>query len=202
VKPHPIFARAWDAVVWLGGSTEQEHRRELIAGAHGRVVEFGAGTGLNLKMYPRGVTVLAMEPEPTMARTAFRRARQAVADVHVLRGSAEAMPFRDGTFDTAVACYVFCSIGDPRWAADEVRRVLRPEGALLLYEHVRSPHPRAAEWQDRLTPVWRRIGAGCHPNRDTVRTLEAAGFEVEVRPASYGPPTPVRPHILGVARPR
>jgi SAM-dependent methyltransferase len=202
VKSHPIFARAWDTVVRLGGKPEREHRRELAAGARGRILEFGAGTGLNFRLYPGDVTVVAVEPEPTMARTAEERAGRAAATVHVLRGSAEALPFPDGTFDTAVACLVFCTIPDPLWAAGEIKRVLRPGGELRLYEHVRSPHPRGARWQDRVLPVWRHIGAGCHPNRDTVGTLRAAGFDVEVRPVTFGPPTPVRPHVLGVATPR
>lgn len=202
MNAHPVFARVWDTIVRLGGRPEMEHRRELIDGVRGRVLEFGAGTGVNFRLYPRGVTVVAMEPEPTMARKALARARHIAAPVHVLRGSAEALPFPDATFDSAVACYVFCSIRDPRWAADEVRRVLRPDGVLFVYEHVRSQNPRAARWQDRVTPIWRWFGAGCHPNRDTVHILEGAGFDVDVHLADYGPPTPVRPHVLGVARPR
>jgi ubiquinone/menaquinone biosynthesis C-methylase UbiE len=165
------------------------------------VLEFGAGTGLNLRLYPPETTVVALEPEPTMARKALARSADA-SQVHVVRGSAEALPFPDATFDMAVACLVFCTIEDPLWAAAEVRRVLRPDGRLLLYEHVRSPHPRGARCQDRLTPMWRRVGAGCHPNRDTMATLRAAGFDVDVRPVSFGPPVPVRPHVLGTARPR
>jgi SAM-dependent methyltransferase len=202
VKAHPVFARAWDTVVLLGGRPEIQNRRELVGGATGRVLEIGAGTGLNFRMYRPDVNVVAIEPEPTMARKALARARGARATIHVLRASAEALPFPDGAFDTAVACLVFCTIPDPLWAAGEVKRVLRPGGELRLYEHVRSPHPRAARWQDRVVPVWRHLGAGCHPNRDIVGTLRAAGFDVEVRPVSYGPPTPVRPHVLGTATAR
>lgn len=203
MKGHPVFARAWDTVVRLGGRPELEHRRELVAGARGAVLEVGAGTGLNLRLYPPGVTVVALEPEPTMARRALARAGAAdAARGHVVRGSAEALPFREGTFDTVVACLVLCTVDDPAGAVSEVRRVLRPDGALLLYEHVRSSDPRGARWQDRIAPLWRRLGAGCRPNRDTVAILRAGGFEIDVRPVSFGPPVPVRPHVLGVARPR
>jgi SAM-dependent methyltransferase len=202
VKDHPLFARAWDWIVRLGGKQEMEHRAQLVAGSRGRVLEFGAGTGLNLELYPEDARVVAMEPEPTMARRARERARRSRASVRVLRGSAEALPFADDTFDTAVACYVFCTIPDPLLGASEVRRVLRPQGRLLLYEHVRSEHPRWALWQDRFTPPWRFFGAGCHPNRDTLATLRAAGFDLEVRSFSLGPPSPVRPHVFGVGTAR
>ncbi len=202
MKEHPIFARLWDSVIQLAGPREREHRAELISGTRGRVLEFGAGTGLNFPLYRDGVRVVGLEPEPTMARKAWARARSARAPITVLRGSAEALPFPDETFDTAVACCVFCSIGDPLRAATEIRRVLRPDGRLLLYEHVRSGQPRWARWQDRVTPLWRRLAAGCHPNRDTESTLRSAGFEVDARRVSVGVASPVRPHALGVARSR
>jgi len=201
VKSHPIFARAWDHVVRLGGRTERDNRSELVRGLVGMVLEIGAGTGLNLALYERGARVVAVEPEPNMVRTAAGRARRAAASATVLRGVAENLPFREETFDAVVACYVLCSVDDPPRALAELRRVLRPGGEVRVYEHVRSRRPWAARMQDLVTPVWHRCGCNCHPNRDTVAALRDAGFEVEVRPASYGPPTPVRPHVLGVARP-
>jgi ubiquinone/menaquinone biosynthesis C-methylase UbiE len=201
VKAHPIFARVWDHVVRLGGRTERDNRRELVRGLDGMVLEIGAGTGLNLALYEPGVTVVAVEPEPNMVRTAAGRARRAAASAAMVRGVAEHLPFREETFDAVVACYVLCSVNDPLRALAELRRVLRPGGEVRVYEHVRSPGPWAARMQDMVTPLWHRCGSNCHPNRDTVAALRDAGFEVEVRPASYGPPTPVRPHVLGVARP-
>ena len=200
MKTHPVFARAWDTVVRLGGEPEQRHRDELVRGLRGRVLELGAGTGLNLGRYPRDAEVVAVEPEPTMAGKAADRGRAAGAAIHVLRGVAEALPFPDGSFDGVVACYVLCSVADQDRAIQEIRRVLRPRGQVRIYEHVRSPHPGWARVQDLVTPVWHRVGCNCHPNRDTAAALEAAGFEVQVRPFSFGPPAPVRPHILGVAR--
>ncbi|MGH2674721.1 MAG: class I SAM-dependent methyltransferase [Actinomycetota bacterium] len=200
MKAHPVFARVWDQVVRLGGRTEMANRRELVRGIEGRVLEVGAGTGLNFRLYPSGVSVFAVEPEPIMARKAAERARAATASVRVARGVAEALPFPDGLFDAVVACYVLCSVADPLRALSEIRRVLRVGGDLRVYEHVRSEASWGARVQDVLTPLWHRCGCNCHPNRDTVATLRRAGFEVDVRPASYGPPTPVRPHVLGVAR--
>lgn len=202
MKAHPVFARAWDSVVRLGGKPEQAHRNQLVAGLRGRVLEVGAGTGLNLERYRGDVTVVAVEPEPTMARKASVRARQAAVPVRVVRGVAEALPFPDDTFDAVVACYVLCSVLDQRRAIGELRRILRPGGEVRVYEHVRSGHPGWARVQDLLTPAWHRFGCNCHPNRDTVAALRAGGFDVEVRPFSFGPPAPVRPHVLGVARPR
>lgn len=203
MNKHPVFARAWDWIVRLGGKQEMEHRAELVAGVRGRVLEFGAGTGLNFELYPREARVVAIEPEPTMAGRAWKRARDAQASVWVLRASAEALPFKDAVFDTAVACYVLCTIPDPGRALREVQRVLVANGQLRFYEHVRSAHPRWARWQDRLTPAWRFIGAGCHPNRETLSTIQEAGFEVDqARRFSLGPPSPVRSHLQGVARPR
>jgi ubiquinone/menaquinone biosynthesis C-methylase UbiE len=202
VKAHPIFARVWGTVVRLGGRTERLHREELVRGLAGTVLELGAGPGLNLALYEPAVRVVAVEPEPTMARMASGRGRRARAPVVVLRGVAEALPFPDGTFDSVVACYLLCSVASPPRALDELRRVLRAGGEVRVYEHVRSDRPGAARLQDLVTPLWHRFGCNCHPNRDTVGALHEAGFEVEVRPASYGPPTPVRPHVLGVARPR
>jgi ubiquinone/menaquinone biosynthesis C-methylase UbiE len=202
VKEHPVFASLWDRIVRMGGKPELENRRELIGGASGRVLEVGAGTGLNFRLYGEAVEVVAIEPEPNMARRARERAAGAAARVRLLRASAEELPFGDAAFDTVVASLVFCTIPDPGRAAREVGRVLKPGGTLRLYEHVRSPRPRGARWQDRFLPVWRFFGGGCHPNRDTVATFREAGFDVEVRSFDLGPPSPVRPHVLGVARPR
>ena len=201
MKAHPVFARLWDSMVRLGGKAEREHRVELIGGATGRALEIGAGTGLNFKLYHGDVRVVAIEPEPTMARSARERSEQASARVLLLRASGEDLPFSDGAFDTVICCYVLCTIPDADRACAEILRVLAPGGRLLLYEHVRSSRERAARWQDRMRPVWRWCGAGCNPNRNTVATLRRAGFEVEVRSFRLGPPSPVRPHVLGVARP-
>ncbi|HEV8571813.1 MAG TPA: class I SAM-dependent methyltransferase [Actinomycetota bacterium] len=199
MKSHPIFARAWDVLMRLAPPHEKRNRDELVATASGTVLEVGAGTGVNFHRYRDVRLVVAVEPEPTMARRARRRAEEATAPVRVLRGVAEALPFADGVFDTIVACNVLCSVADPVRAAVELRRVLRRRGTIRLYEHVRSLSPRAGRAQDRIQPVWSAVAAGCHPNRDPVAALRRSGFEVRYRRVSVGPPSPVRPHVLGTA---
>jgi ubiquinone/menaquinone biosynthesis C-methylase UbiE len=201
VKTHPIFARCYDWLAQRMAPVEEEHRRELVAGVRGRVLEVGAGTGLNFKLYPAGVRVVALEPEPNMARRAADRRTEASSPVRLVRAQAERLPFTDGSFDAAVVSLVLCSVRSAERAVAEIRRVLRPDGELRIFEHVRSEDPRHARWQDRLTPVWGVFSAGCHPNRDTAATIRDAGFDVDVRRIAVGPASPARPHILGVARP-
>jgi SAM-dependent methyltransferase len=200
MKTHPIFARAWDVLMWLAPPHEKRNRDELVGPAPGTVLEVGAGTGVNLPRYRRAGLVVAVEPEPTMARRAGRRAAPEKARVRVLRGVAEALPFHDGVFDTIIACNVLCSVTDPGRAAAEFRRVLRPRGSVRFYEHVRSLSPRASRMQDRIQPLWSHLAAGCHPNRDPVAVLKRAGFEVRYHRLSVGPVSPVRPHVMGIAR--
>lgn len=202
MKAHPIFARFYDRLARSTWPLEVEHRTELFSGLHGRALEVGAGTGLNFQLYPEGVEVVALEPEPNMLRRARERRGEGPSRVRLVRGAAESLPFGDGSFDAAVVCLVLCSVARPSTAISELRRVLRPGGELRVFEHVRSEDPRHARWQDWLTPLWGRLSAGCHPNRDTGASLRAAGFDVEVRRVPIGPPTPARPHVLGVARPR
>jgi SAM-dependent methyltransferase len=200
MRSHPIFARAWDVLMLLAPPHEKRNREELVGPAAGSVLEVGAGTGVNFARYRHAALVVAVEPEPTMARTARRRAAQAKVRVSVLRGVAEALPFADGAFDTIVACNVLCSVADAGRASAELRRVLRPRGTVRFYEHVRSLSPSAGRMQDRIQPLWSLLAAGCHPNRDPVAALKRAGFEVRYRRVSVGPASPVRPHVLGTAR--
>lgn len=202
MKTHPIFARFYDRISRSTWPLEVEHRTELVSGLRGRVLEVGAGTGLNFQLYPEGVEVVALEPEPNMARRAREHLGDGPSPVRLLRGRAEALPFADGSFDAAVVSLVLCSVARQRVAISELCRVLRHDGEIRVFEHVRSEDPRHARWQDWLTPLWRPLSGGCHPNRDTGAALRAGGFEVQVRRVPIGPPTPARPHILGVARPR
>jgi SAM-dependent methyltransferase len=183
-----------------------EHRGKLLGGLTGRVIEVGAGNGLNFPHYPAAVTeVLAVEPEPYLRRLALAAARQAPAPIRVMDGAAEALPAQDTSFDTVIASLVLCTVADLVRALAEIRRVLRPGGTLRFYEHVRADAPRLARWQDRLERPWGWLAGGCHPNRDTAAAITAAGlrvmeldrFDLQAMPAL------VRPHVLGVAeRPR
>jgi SAM-dependent methyltransferase len=167
------------------------------------VLEIGAGTGLSFPHYPAAVEeVVALEPDEGMATRAARRAGESERRITLVAGSAEDLPFEDASFDWAVAMLVFCTVSDPARALAEVRRVLRPGGGLLFLEHVRSAEPRRARWQDRLERPWGFVAQGCHPNRDTVGTIGAAGFAVHVTESGELPMVPplVKPYVLGRAR--
>jgi ubiquinone/menaquinone biosynthesis C-methylase UbiE len=199
---HPFFARCYAHVGRLMDAEIGDHRRRLLAGLTGRVLEVGAGNGLNFPHYPATVTeVLAIEPEPYLHRQALAAASQAPIPIRVVAGTAEALPAPDGAFDAVVASLVLCTVTDLDQALAETRRVLRPGGRLRFYEHVRATDPRLARWQDRLQRPWGWLVGGCHPNRDTVAAIGAAGLRL-VRMGRFDlqvmPPL-ARPHVLGVA---
>lgn len=204
---HPWFARLWvriAAAVEVRGAAE--HRARLLAGATGRVVEVGAGTGVNFGHYPAAVTdVLAVEPEAHLRDLAVRAAEQAPVPVRVVDGLAERIPAGDGEFDTAVVSLVLCSVADQAAALAEVRRVLRSGGLLLFWEHVRAEEPGLARVQRVLDrTAWPRVGGGCHTARDTAAAITAAGFTLERVERFRFPvtrvPSPTAPQILGAAR--
>jgi SAM-dependent methyltransferase len=173
-------------------------RRALLAGARGRVLEIGAGTGHNLPHYPPGIELVLTEPERHMARRLTR-----LAPVIVAR--AEELPFPDASFDTVVSTLTFCTVADLPAALAEVGRVLRPEGRLLFLEHVRGlPGSRLERWQDRLERPWGLGACGCHPNRDIAAEVRRAGFELEEPRRVEWPwmPALIRPVVIGSARHR
>jgi ubiquinone/menaquinone biosynthesis C-methylase UbiE len=204
---NPLFARLYTR---LSGGAEKrgaaEHRDENLAGLRGRVIEIGAGNGLNFAHYPREVEeVVAVEPESYLRARAQEAAAKAPVKVTVADGTADRLPAEDGEFDAAVASLVLCTVPDPARALAEARRVLRPGGELRFYEHVRAEEPRLARWQDRLARrIWPMVGGGCHPNRDTQAAIAAAGFQVERARRFRWNPGPgmviVSPHVIGVAR--
>jgi ubiquinone/menaquinone biosynthesis C-methylase UbiE len=203
---HPLFARCYARVGHRMDAEIGDHRQRLLAGLAGRVLEVGAGNGLNFPHYPTTVTgVLAVEPEPYLRRLALAAARQAPVPIRVVAGTAEALPVPDGAVDAVVASLVLCTVVDPERALAETRRVLRPGGRLRFYEHVRADDPWLARWQDRLERPWGWLVGGCHPNRDTVAAVTAAGLQVVQldRFDLRAMPPLARPHVLGVAeRPR
>ena len=151
-------------------------RRWLPGGAAGRTLDLGTGTGRNLPWLPSGVSALAVDPHPQNLAAARRRA----PGVALVRARAEALPFRDGAFDTVLSGMVFCSVDDPAAGLAEVRRVLAPDGAFRLLEHVRATTAFRARVQDLVQPAWTAVAGGCRPNRETERAVVAAGFEIEV----------------------
>jgi ubiquinone/menaquinone biosynthesis C-methylase UbiE len=157
----------------------QNYRRGLVPDARGRVLEVGVGSGMNLPFYAPGVQeVVGVDPSEELLAMARKRAAAASAPVTLTRGSAMSMPLDDASFDTVVMTWTLCSIPDPSAALREMRRVLKPGGALLFIEHGLSPEPNVARWQHRLTPLWRRFAGGCHLDRKIDDLLRGAGFDL------------------------
>ena len=202
------FAALYDPVCAAGERRGMgERRARLLAGARGRVLEVGAGTGLNLDHLPAAgggaVTALTLtELAPEMARRLRARVAERGVAAEVEEAGAETLPFADGSFDTVVSTLVLCTVDDPAAAVREVRRVLAPGGALLFLEHVRAPEgSRVQRWQDRLERPWRAVGAGCRCNRDTLALLRDAFPRTHARGETWrGAPPIVRPIVVGEAR--
>jgi ubiquinone/menaquinone biosynthesis C-methylase UbiE len=204
-----LFASFYDRA--LKASEENglgDMRRALLAGAHGRVVEIGAGTGVNLDLYGAAVEDLTLiEPDPHMGAKLRDRLAERSEDgaasppARLVSAPAEGIPFDDDTFDTAVATLVLCTVPDPIAAIDELSRVLKPGGRLLFIEHVRAADPSSARWQDRFEKPWRFMADGCHCNRDTEATLTASAFRIEsIDQGALPKAMPiVRPLIRGTA---
>jgi len=180
----------------------REIRREVLSTASGRTIDIGAGTGINVALYPSAVTELVLaEPDEHMLKRLRAKCGEWGRTAEVVQAPAGRLPFDDDSFDTAVFTLVLCTVPDPAAALREAARVLRPGGQLLFVEHVRSQEPGLARWQDRLETPWRLFGDGCHCNRDTVATIEASPFEVESVERGELPKAPplVRPLVTGRA---
>jgi ubiquinone/menaquinone biosynthesis C-methylase UbiE len=201
-----VFTRIYDPLLALAeGAGMREMRRQALAGAHGRVLEIGAGTGLNLPLYPSDVTSLTLaDPErPMVVQLRKRAPRYAGPPVEVVQAPAEQLPFGDASFDTVVCTLVLCTVADPAASLREIGRVLAPGGRLLFVEHVRAVDARLARWQDRLHGAWRRFAYGCHCNRDTAAALRDNGFDLEGLQQRRWRRMPriVQPLLIGIASP-
>ena len=200
---HPRFARFYE---WFARSGPQRRLldplREATAGeASGIVLEVGAGTGQNFGWYQKARVerVEATEPDPAMLVHARERAEQAAVPIVLTQAPVEALPFADATFDSAVVTLVLCSVHDPAQALAEIKRVLKPQGRLLLFEHVRSSQRVLALLQNALVPVTTRLFGNCHWNRDSLPLVEEADFQVtQVHPHTGG--FPLLPHLMLQAR--
>ena len=177
-------------------------RSEVVGLARGRVLELGAGTGLNVEHYPAVERLVLSEPEPGMAKRLAQRLERSTVSAEVSSGSAEQLPFEDGSFDTVVATMVFCTVSDPHAALHETRRVLAPGGCLLFIEHVRGEAgSRLERRQDRAFGPWRAFAYGCRCNQSTLELIEAAGLRTTgVATARWrGMPAIVHPVVYGSA---
>jgi SAM-dependent methyltransferase len=178
-QPNPRFARTYLRLSpRMEARGQAGHRRRLLAGLRGRVIEVGPGGGGTFPYYPAEVTeVVAVEPEPTLREHAERQARSAPVPVRVVAGHAGRLP--GDRYDAAVVSLVLCSVDDQAAALAELHRVVRPGGELRFYEHVRSRNRLVARLEDLVTPLYTRFAGGCRPNRDTLAQIAAAGFVVE-----------------------
>ena len=150
------------------------------------MLEIGIGSGLNLPFYSSNVThVIGLEPSPKLLAMARRVERTDLGPVEFIEGSAEAIPLQDASVDTVVTTWTLCSIPDALRALRDMRRVLRPGGHLLFVEHGRAPDPNVVWWQDRLTPLWKPLGGGCHLNRTIGTLIEEAGFRFDRFESGY-----------------
>lgn len=178
-----LFALAYDfSLAPMERFGLRRARARLVAQARGRILELGAGTGLNLPHYGQAELVLT-EPDPAMLRRAQRRLMRLASawggqhpSYKLVQADAQRLPFYDASFDTVLATLVFCTVPDPLLGLREAQRVLRPGGQILLLEHVRAPWPFLALVQDATTPLWKHVAGGCHLNRDTLSTVLLAGY--------------------------
>jgi ubiquinone/menaquinone biosynthesis C-methylase UbiE len=180
------------------------YRQRTVGGAEGRVLEIGSGSGLNLPLYRHPVhEVLAIEPSRRLIAMSQQRARSSMVPVTFLQTSAEELPFESMSFDVVVMTWTLCSIPRASEALSEIRRVLRANGRLLFVEHGRAPEERVRRWQDRVTPVWRRVSGGCHLNREIDRLITDAGFDIQKMNTGYMPGPKMMTYLYeGSARPR
>lgn len=198
-------AALYDPILALGERAGMRaRRRRLLGSLKGDVLEIGAGTGLNLPHYPAAASLVLAEPEPAMAARLRKRADEIGRPAEIVESPAEDLPFDGGSFDAVVTTFVLCTVPDPAVALAEIRRVLRPGGALHFCEHVRADSRRLAAWQDRLRRPWAAFAEGCQCNRPTLQLMTESGFALrELRREEWrGMPPLVRPLASGIAVPR
>ena len=154
-------------------------RRQVVPRARGVVLEIGAGSGANFPFYTSDVSALvAVDPSRELMDMARSRAKALPFPSILVIGSADRLPLRDRSVDTLVITFTLCSIGAPAGALEEMRRVLKPGACLVFAEHGLSPDGRVRSWQNRLTPIWRRVAGGCHLNRKMDDLIRSAGFTI------------------------
>jgi ubiquinone/menaquinone biosynthesis C-methylase UbiE len=154
-------------------------RQDLLKSATGKVLEIGSGTGVNFPLYRNAEHVLAIEPSQYMIDQSLSKLKFAAVPIEMVNASAERLPFEDHTFDTVVATLVFCTIPNAEEAIDEIKRVCKPNGKILLFEHVKMENTVLSRMQEGLTPLWRKICDGCCLNRETLKAFTSRGLKIE-----------------------
>ena len=197
-----IFALVYNPFLWLGEIAGMRSlRRTLLGGARGRVVEIGAGTGLNVEHYPDDLDELVFtEPDEAMRRRLTRTLQRTGRVAQIVDAPAERLPFADASVDTVVSTLVLCTVPDPERTLGEIARVLRPGGQVLFVEHVRASSRFLAACQDALLRPWRGFAGGCYCNRPTADLMRASGFLVAADDSVWRVmPAIVHPLIVGRA---
>ena len=190
--------------VACGMRASDPQRARVCAGLDGEVIEIGFGSGLNIPFYPDSVSrVVAVEPSDLAWKLAAKRLEASTVNVERAWLDAQALPFEDSTFDSALSTWTLCTIPDVEAALAELRRVLRPGGTLHFVEHGLAPDEGVARWQHRLDPIQQRVFGGCHLNRPIADLLTGAGFDLKEVDAFYeeGGPKIFAALTLGVAAP-
>lgn len=167
----------------------QRQRAKVVPLASGRVLEIGMGSGLNIPFYDPGKVdmVWGLEPSVGMRRKAARNVSNAPFEVRWLELPSEEIPLDDDSADTILLTYTLCTI--PGWekALGQMRRVLKAGGRLIFCEHGLAPEAGVRKWQERMNPVWKKIGGGCHLNRPIPKLIENGGFAIETMQSDYLP---------------
>ena len=189
--------------LFMQNKVAMAERRKLVPLASGTVLEVGIGSGINLPLYARDVEALvAVDPSLEIWRLARRRVSRVPFPVEFLQCSAEQIPLEDKTVDTVVTTWTLCTVPDPLRALGEMKRVLKPEGQVIFVEHGRSPDARVLVWQNRLNPLWNRIGGGCNLNRKIDALIREAGLRISRIETGYvRGPKPLTYLYRGLARP-
>lgn len=153
-------------------------RKDLLENLKGNILEVGVGTGANLPYYPKEATVIGIDFSPKMLKKAYDRAKKSEAMIDLKEMDIEKMDFPDDTFDYIISTCVFCSVPDPVKGLREIHRVIKPEGKVLMLEHMRSKQPMVGRILDWVNPIAVRI-TGANVNRRTIDNIEKAGFKIE-----------------------
>jgi len=168
-----FFAKWYDFFMSpLETKTFKTIRKGLLSTATGQVLEIGAGTGINFPLYESAESVTAIEPSGFMIERATGKQKLSRVPITMVQASAEELPFADNSFDTVVATLVFCTIPNPQKAMEEIKRVCKPNGSILLFEHVKMENRGLGMLQEWLTPAWKKICDGCCLNRDTLSLIK------------------------------